>query len=202
MKEEKDKKIKRLAIFSVIISVIGLTIAFLAMSKVIVIKRNNVIKDARWNIHFDNLKSKAYGDAKIIKYPSLQNNKTYIGDFEIGLTKPGDKVTFTYDIVNSGTIKAKYDRTYVNGIEETNSNNKKILKSIYVESDWDGDGITSEEEIEKSSKNIVIKDKVFKGVLNMNEVHTGNLEINFKGNEIPKGKIELNINLKYDYIQK
>lgn len=199
---KEDKGIKRLAVFSVIISVIGLTIAFLAMSKVIVVKRNVGINDARWSVHFDNLKTNVNGEAKLLKYPVLKDNKTYIGDFEISITKPGDNVGFTYDVINDGTIRAKYDKTYINGIEKTSSNSDKILKSIFVESDWDGDGVTTDEEILKSSKNIIINDKIFKGTLNKNEIQTGSLTISFKGDEIPKGKIKLNLNLKYDYVQK
>ncbi|MGN1268581.1 MAG: hypothetical protein ACI4U0_03695 [Candidatus Aphodocola sp.] len=199
---KKEKEIKRLAIVSIIISVLCLTIAFLSMSKVIIVDKKNVIADARWDVHFDDLEYKTYGDAKIIKFPTLQNRKTYIGDFEVSLTKPGDKVTFFYDIVNAGTLRAKYDLTYVNDILEESCNKDKIIKSIYAKSDWDGDGITTDEEIIKSSKNIVIKDKIFKGTLQSNEIQKGSLTISFIGDEVPKGEVKLNINLKYDFVQK
>lgn len=199
---KKEKEIKILAIVSIIISVLCLTIAFLSMSKVIIVDKKNVIADARWDVHFDDLEYKTYGDAKIIKFPTLQNRKTYIGDFEVSLTKPGDKVTFFYDIVNAGTLRAKYDLTYVNDILEESCNKDKIIKSIYAKSDWDGDGITTDEEIIKSSKNIVIKDKIFKGTLQSNEIQKGSLTISFIGDEVPKGEVKLNINLKYDFVQK
>lgn len=199
---KKEKEIKILAIVSIIISVLCLTIAFLSMSKVIIVDKKNVIADARWAVHFDDLEYKTYGDAKIIKFPTLQNRKTYIGDFEVSLTKPGDKVTFFYDIVNAGTLRAKYDLTYVNDILEESCNKDKIIKSIYAKSDWDGDGITTDEEIIKSSKNIVIKDKIFKGTLQSNEIQKGSLTISFIGDEVPKGEVKLNINLKYDFVQK
>ena len=199
---KKQKEIKILAIASIIISVLCITIASLSISKVMVINKKNVIADARWDVHFDNLKYKTYSDAKIIKYPTLQNKKTYIGDFEVLLTKPGDKVTFFYDVVNAGTLRSKYDLTYVNDILEESSNKDKIIKSIYAKSDWDGDGVTTDEEIIKSSKNIVIKDKIFKGTLQANEIQRGSLTISFIGNEVPKGEVKLNISLKYYFIQK
>ena len=71
---KKEKEIKILAIASLIISVLCITIAFLSISKVMVINKKNVIADARWDVHFDNLKYKTYSDAKIIKYPTLQNS--------------------------------------------------------------------------------------------------------------------------------
>lgn len=197
-----EKRIKKLAVSSLVLSVICLTIAFLAMSKVVKINNNNNISDARWSVHFDNLKSKAYGDAKIIKYPVLKENNTYIGDFEISLTKPKDKVVFMYDVVNDGTLKAKYDITYVNGIIYKSSNESQIINSIFKSADINGDGITSEEEIKKASQLITIKDKVFKGTLNKNEVQKGSLTISFEGDEVIKGDVTLNINLKYNYVQK
>lgn len=197
-----EKRIKKLAVSSLVLSVICLTIAFLAMSKVVKINNNNNISDARWSVHFDNLKSKAYGDAKIIKYPVLKENNTYIGDFEISLTKPKDKVVFMYDVVNDGTLKAKYDITYVNGIIYKSSNESQIINSIFKSADINGDGITSEEEIKKTSQLITIKDKVFKGTLNKNEVQKGSLTISFEGDEVIKGDVTLNINLKYNYVQK
>lgn len=198
----EDKRIKRLALFSLIVSVICLTIAFLAMSKVIKINDNKNINDARWSIHFANLESKVYGDAKIIKYPTLSNDNTYIGDFEVLLTKPGDKVVFMYDVVNDGTIKAKYSNTYVNGIIKNSSNKDKILKSIYEEADLNLDGITQDDEIAKASRIIEVKDKVFKGVLNKNKEEKGSLTISFVGDETLKGNVKLRINLKYNYVQK
>ena len=54
----------------------------------------------------------------------------------------------------------------------------------------------------KIDTNIVIKDKIFKGTLQANEIQKGSLTISFIGNEVPKGEVKLNISLKYDFIQK
>ncbi len=69
--EEKTQKIKIMAVLAFIISILSLTIAYTVMSKTAKINKNSDITDARWNVHFDNLESKTYGDAKIIKYPTL-----------------------------------------------------------------------------------------------------------------------------------
>ena len=118
MKENKQKNIKIMAFIALIVSVLSLAIAYTAMSKTAKINKNSTITDSRWNVHFDSLESKTYGDAKIIKYPALKYDKTYIGDFSISLTKPGDSVLFTYDVVNSGNLKAKYERTLINDMEK------------------------------------------------------------------------------------
>mgnify|MGYP001195609659 CR=1 FL=1 len=95
------------------------------------INKNSTITDSRWNVHFDSLESKTYGDAKIIKYPALKYDKTYIGDFSILLTKPGDSVLFTYDVVNSGNLKAKYEKTLINDMEKKNKINFDIAKNYF-----------------------------------------------------------------------
>ena len=202
MKKNKQKNIIIMAFIALIVSVLSLAIAYTAMSKTAKINKNSNIMDARWNVHFDNLESKTYGDAQIIKYPALKNDKTYIGDFSISLTKPGDSVLFTYDVVNSGSLKAKYQKTLVNNIEKKNKITLEIAKTIFEEADFDGDGKTDDNEIEKALNSIIIEDKIFKGTLQPNEVHSCYLKISFDGNELPKGNVKLNLNIKYIFVQK
>ena len=202
MKENKQKNIKIMAFIALIVSVLSLAIAYTAMSKTAKINKNSTITDSRWNVHFDSLESKTYGDAKIIKYPALIYDKTYIGDFSISLTKPGDSVLFTYDVVNSGNLKAKYEKTLINDMEKKNKINFDIAKTIFKEADFDGDGKTDDNEIEKALNSIRIEDKIFKGTLQPNEVHSCYLKISFDGNELPKGNVKLNLNIKYIFVQK
>lgn len=202
MKENKQKNIKIMAFIALIVSVLSLAIAYTAMSKTAKINKNSTITDSRWNVHFDSLESKTYGDAKIIKYPALKNDKTYIGDFSISLTKPGDSVLFTYDVVNSGSLKAKYERTLINDMEKKNKINFDIAKTIFKEADFDGDGKTDDNEIEKALNSIIIEDKIFEETLQPNEVHSCYLKISFDGNELPKGNVKLNLNIKYIFVQK
>ena len=200
--EKKQKSIKKIALSALVISVLGLTITYLAMSRVIKINKNSNITDARWNVHFDNLESKTYGDAQIIKYPTLKYDKTYIGDFSISLTKPNDSVLFTYDVVNSGSLRAKYQKTLVNDMEKKNKTTLEIAKTIFEEADFDGDGKTDDNEVEKALNSITIEDKIFKGTLQPNEVHSCYLKISFDGNELPKENVKLNLNIKYIFVQK
>ena len=202
MKENKQKNIKIMTFIALIVSVLSLAIAYTAMSKTAKINKNSTITDSRWNVHFDNLESKTSGDAKIIKYPALKYDKTYIGDFSISLTKPGDSVLFTYDVVNSGNLKAKYERTLINDMEKKNKINFDIAKTIFKEADFDGDGKTDDNEIEKALNSIIIEDKIFEETLQPNEVHSCYLKISFDGNELPKENVKLNLNIKYIFVQK
>ena len=201
MKENKQKNIKIMAFIALIVSVLSLAIAYTAMSKTAKINKNSTITDSRWNVHFYSLESKTSGDAKIIRYPALKYDKTYIGDFSISLTKPGDSVLFTYDVVNSGSLKAKYERTLINDMEKKNKINFDIAKTIFKEADFDGDGKTDDNEIEKALNSIRIEDKIFKETLQPNEIHSCYLKISFDGNELPKGNIKLNLNIKYIFVQ-
>ena len=202
MKENKQKNIKIMAFIALIVSVLSLAIAYTAMSKTAKINKNSTITDSRWNVHFYSLESKTSGDAKIIRYPALKYDKTYIGDFSISLTKPGDSVLFTYDVVNSGSLKAKYERTLINDMEKKNKINFDIAKTIFKEADFDGDGKTDDNEIEKALNSIIIEDKIFEETLQPNEVHSCYLKISFDGNELPKENVKLNLNIKYIFVQK
>ncbi len=200
--EKTQKKIKIMAVIAFIISILSLAIAYTAMSKTAKINKNIDITDARWNVHFDNLESKTYGDAKIIKYPLLKYDKTYIGDFSVSLTKPGDSILFTYDVVNQGSLKAKYQKALINDIEKKDKITLEIAKTIFEEADFDGDGKTDDKEIEKALNSITIEDKIFNGTLQPNEVHSCYLKISLNGDELPKGNVKLNLNIKYVFVQK
>ena len=64
MEEKKQKNIKKLAVVAFIVSILSLAIAYTAVSKMmIVVKRNTVIYDSRWNVHFDILVSNTSGGA-------------------------------------------------------------------------------------------------------------------------------------------
>ena len=61
--------------------------------------------------------------------------------------------------------------------------------------------LLDDNEIEKALNSIIIEDKIFKGTLQPNEVHSCYLKISFDGNELPKGNIKLNLNIKYIFVQ-
>ena len=154
---EKERKIKVLSLVALVVAVLGLTVAFAALSQTLTINGTANVDAASWDVHFENLTSNVVGDAKITKMPTLSNNNTYIGDFEVTLTKPGDSVEFCYDTVNDGTIDAVISTQMVNGIDTmTIEDFKDVWRSVYVESDWDGDGEISDEELDKSIGNIRI----------------------------------------------
>ncbi len=109
---EKERKTKTLATVALIVAVLGLTVAFAAMSTTLTINGTAEVNTASWDIHFENLASAVTtGDASETQAPTIQvgadsKPNTKIGDFEVQLTKPGDSVTYTFDVKNTGTIDA------------------------------------------------------------------------------------------------
>lgn len=155
---EKERRIKVFSLCALIVAVLGLTIAFAALSQTLTIKGSADVSAASWDIHFkNNMEAATAGSAKILKQPTLDNDSLSIKDFEVSLTKPGDIATLMVDIVNDGTITAKYQR----GIEAGGKINYDIsddftaddfYDAVFEEADLDGDGITTKEEKRKTAE--------------------------------------------------
>lgn len=103
---EKERKVKTLSIAALIVAVLGLTVAFAALSTQLTINGTAEVKAATWDIHFANLSEATLtGTATVATAPTLAATK--IGDYKITIVKPGDGVKYTFDVENKGTIDAK-----------------------------------------------------------------------------------------------
>lgn len=95
---------KSLFLIVLLVSVFGLGIAYALLSTTLTISGTTSVSAATWDIHFSNLSASSTGDATYT-LPQF-TSATSLTDYEIVLTKPGDSVTFTFDIVNAGTISS------------------------------------------------------------------------------------------------
>lgn len=95
---------KSLFLIVLLVSVFGLGIAYALLSTTLTISGTTSVSAATWDIHFSNLNASSTGDATYT-LPQFTST-TALTDYEIVLTKPGDSVTFTFDIVNAGTISS------------------------------------------------------------------------------------------------
>jgi len=103
---KKGRIITTICIVAILLSVLGTTIAFSALATTLNILGTASIDPASWNIHFTTLTSPIItGNAEVITAPVLNN--TAIGSFNIKLTKPGDSVTYTFYVENTGSMDAK-----------------------------------------------------------------------------------------------
>ena len=102
---EKERRIKVLSVVALIIAVLGLTVAFAALSETLTINGTASVDAASWDIHFENLTGPDLeGTGKVNDTASLSG--TSISNVNMSVTKPGDSVTYYFDIVNDGTIDA------------------------------------------------------------------------------------------------
>ena len=107
---EKERKIRKLALVAVIVAVLGMTIAFAALSQTLNITGTSKMEPAEWGIYFDNLSvATTKGKAKDAGTAQITNNGLTIDNIEVTLSVPGDTVEYTVDLVNSGTINAEIE---------------------------------------------------------------------------------------------
>ena len=104
MKENK-KLLYGLVVVALVLSVIGISIGFAAMSTELTIGGSTTVTPASWKIKFQNL-AKASGDNSLITTAPQITSDTHIGDYALVLTKPGDKVEYTFEVANTGTLDA------------------------------------------------------------------------------------------------
>ena len=106
---ERNRKIKTLSLVALIVAVLGLGVAFAALSSQLTINGSAKAQAGSWNIHFAktlDMPTQTTGNASFTE-PTLYD--TSILGFKATVTKPGDSVTYYFDIVNSGTVDALVD---------------------------------------------------------------------------------------------
>ena len=94
----KWNAMKTLSIISLVISIIGLLVAYITMRNYLS-KTDEVI----WNVKFSNLSAVKYGQANYV-LPSISD--TSLGDSKVSFMSSDDSVTFVFDVENLGTIDA------------------------------------------------------------------------------------------------
>ena len=108
---EKERSVKLLIILILFMLIAGLTVAFAALSTTLNINGTAYLDAAKWGIRFENLSSPTkIGSATITGTAKIEETKSAeITDMNVSLSIPGDKVVYTVDLVNKGTINAKID---------------------------------------------------------------------------------------------
>ena len=108
---EKERRTKALVVVVLLLVVAGLTIAFAALSTTLNINGTAYLDAAKWGIRFENLSSPTkIGSATTTGTAKIEETKSAeINGINVNLSTPGDKVTYTVDLVNKGTINAKID---------------------------------------------------------------------------------------------
>ena len=151
---EKERRTKALVIVVLLIVFMGLTIAFAALSTTLNINGTAYLDAAKWGIRFENLSSPTkIGSATTTGTAKIEETKAAeITDMNVNLMAPGDKVTYTVDLVNKGTINAKIDN-----IEKTVLTSKQQRYLTFKVTDKNGYEIKQGDILEKGeTKKITI----------------------------------------------
>ena len=103
---EKTRKVKIISLIVLVVMILCLTVAFAALSQTLTINGSAAVNAASWDIHFEKTSGKEteVKGAATFTEPTLSGTK--IENFSATLTKPGDSVTYYFDIVNNGTVDA------------------------------------------------------------------------------------------------
>lgn len=109
---EENKKISRkdFLMIALIACIVSLSIAYATISTTLNITNNLMVKAQDWDIHFEKLELQSItegNDANVTSPAVIENDTTKISGLKVIFKKPGDSVSYTFDVKNAGGIDAK-----------------------------------------------------------------------------------------------
>ena len=125
-----DNKVKNVLLLVLAIGLIGMTGAYALLSQQLQIRATGSVKGASWDVHIENLTGPSYSSAKygstsestgatgtaaasVTQTPSVKT--TSISGLAVQFTKPNVSVSYTFDLVNAGTLDAILDSYSIAG---------------------------------------------------------------------------------------
>ncbi len=87
---------------AILVLLLSISIGYAALSSNLTINGASQIKDAVWDIHWENVQITS-GSVTAISAPTIDSNKTTVS-YEVHFDTPGEFYEFTVDAKNSGTI--------------------------------------------------------------------------------------------------
>ena len=116
---EKERKFKTIAIVSVLVAIVGLSIAFAALSRTLTINGQGKVTASNWNVVWQEINGEEFNgngdttsgfpkldDVSIVKDNGNVEEGKNLNLGNISLKKPGDYVTYKINIKNKGDIDA------------------------------------------------------------------------------------------------
>lgn len=101
----KRNNSRQLAICALAIALTATTIAYAVLRTSLRISGNVTRKGGTWSIQLDNIANKSTtGSAKFTTQPTISGTTL---NFGAELALPGDSFSFTFDVMNAGTVDAK-----------------------------------------------------------------------------------------------
>ena len=160
----RNERTRNIILIVLAVCLIGITVAYATLSQNLNISGVANVDKTSWNIHFTNvLTPKVEGDAKGGK-AILNGDSTVITISEGTLSAPGDKIVYTFDVINEGDLPAEVETILTqmenckaeNGTDVTNFCNKVELSLVYADTKEE---VQTEDRLlagEKKTLNLVI----------------------------------------------
>ncbi len=102
-----ERQIRTLVMIAIFVAVGGLSLGFAAFSRTLTIGGEGQVTSSRWNIQFANLGAASLGGSASETVAPQLNGTTAIEGYEVVLNEPGDSVSYTFDVQNTGTFDAE-----------------------------------------------------------------------------------------------
>ena len=105
--KDNRKLLYGLVALALILSVTGISVGFATLRTQLNIEGTTAVNPSNWKIKFQNLSEPTLeGTAQVNTAPTITND-THLGDYSVTLKKPGDSVTYTFEVANTGDIDAE-----------------------------------------------------------------------------------------------
>lgn len=126
MLNKRDREFKVVAVVALLIAVVGLTVAYAALSTTLKITGSATVNSATWQVQFVEGSWHRFGDASATG-PTF--GVTTLSDILVTLVKPGDKAIYEFQISNSGTIPAVLSSSTIGTLSCTGGSNQNEANS-------------------------------------------------------------------------
>ena len=125
---EKNRKTTIMIIAALLISIVGLGIAFAAFSTTLTINGSASVEASKWEVVFEGTTSTTTlaaptitGSATEVTHPTIKNNSTEISNYSVTLATPGDSITYNFKIHNKGDYAANVSTLTISGVSNPSS---------------------------------------------------------------------------------
>lgn len=122
MLNKRDREFKVVAVIALLIAVVGLSVAYAALSTTLKITGSATVNSATWQVKFvEGGTWENFGDASATG-PTY--GVTTLSNIVVTLVKPGDKAVYEFKVANTGTLPAKLSSSTIGTLSCTGGTNQ------------------------------------------------------------------------------
>lgn len=187
-----SNKVQNVLLGVLAVGLIGITVAYAALTQQLKIEGTAKVEASTWNIHFESLVGAQTGYATLATDASklaIQSGTTSMSGNLGTLKAPGDTITYTFDIVNAGDINAtlgSYNITTPTCTSEDSTNATAVCNNLtYTLTYENGDAIqvgdTLNKKTTKKAKLTISSNDT--SVIATKDVAVGNINATFVYNQ-------------------